>query len=690
MSAPRDLLIELGTEELPPKALKRLGEAFAQGLRDGLERAQLGFEALTHYETPRRLAVLIAGLETLQPDRPFERRGPALRAAFDAEGKPTRAAQGFAGSCGVAVEALERLENEQGAWLVYRGVEPGKAAGELVPALVGEALAALPIPKRMRWGSSTAEFVRPAHWLVLLFGDEVLDAEVLGLPAGRTTRGHRFHAPEPIELARPGDYAAVLEERGRVVASFAERRERVRRQVLAAAQSLGGEAVIGEDLLDEVTGMVEWPVALAGSFDKRFLEVPAEALVSSMRGHQKYFHVVDGAGRLLPHFIAVANIESRQPDAVRHGNERVIRPRLADAAFFWAQDRAQPLEAQLEPLKAVVFHKRLGSLYDKSTRVAALARRVAEQIGAEPAEAERAGLLSKCDLLTHMVGEFPELQGIMGRYYAMAAGEPEGVAQALDEQYMPRYAGDALPQDPVGQAVSIADKLDSLVGIFGVGEAPTGDKDPYALRRAALGVLRIAIEQRLAALDVPALLDAAVAAFGDALERAPVEAVYDFMLERLRGYYAEAGVTADVFDAVHALRPAQPADFDARVRAVTAFRALPEAEALAAANKRCANILRQAGERPEQLDAARLVEPAERALADAVERMAAEVEPRLAARDYEAALRALAGLRAPVDTFFDQVMVMAEDADLKRNRLALLARLQGLFLRVADIARLQS
>ena len=686
----RDLLIEIGTEELPPKALKKLSAAFAAGIEDGFKKVGLSQGPMKTFATPRRLAVLVSQLATQQADKEVVRRGPAITAAFKEDGCATPAALGFAKSCGVTVEQLEKLEAAEGAWLVFRKQEKGQATTALIPRIVDAALAQLPIPKRMRWGALTAEFVRPVHWVILLFGDQVVDAEILSVRSGRETRGHRFLCEKSLYVGEPAAYEPQLETEGHVVPDFAKRREAVRGQILEAAAQLGGTAVIDEDLLDEVTSMVEWPAAVTGNFEQRFLDVPSEALISTMKGNQKYFHVVDKAGNLLPHFITLANIPSRDIAAVRAGNERVVRPRLTDAAFFWNQDRKHKLADHLDALKSVVFQNKLGSLFDKSLRVAKLAAEIGTALGAEPAHCERAAMLSKCDLLSHMVGEFPELQGIMGRYYARHDGEPGDIAAALDEQYQPRFAGDTLPATGVGQALAIADKIDTLVGIFGIGQAPTGDKDPFALRRAALGVLRIAIERRLE-LDLVKLLESAQSILGAKVAAKNAAAqVYDFMMERLRAYYSDAGIHVDEFDAVIAMRPSQPFDFDRRVRAVGAFRKLPEAESLAAANKRIANILKQAGNAPAgALNAAHLKEAAEQALAGKVSSVRAEVEPLFAARDYEGALKKLAALRSTVDAFFDKVMVMVDDVDVRNNRLCLLNDLRNLFLRVADVSRLQ-
>jgi glycyl-tRNA synthetase beta chain len=700
MSKRRDLLIEIGTEELPPKAMKGLSKAFTQGVVDGLKHADLGHGKSVSYAAPRRLAVLVHNVAAGQADKVVERRGPALAAAFDEEGCPTKAASGFARSCGVEVEQLEKLETEKGSWLVYRTEEAGRSAEQLIPDIVRQSLDKLPIPKRMRWGDLKVHFVRPVHWVVLLFGEDVIETEILSVHSGRETRGHRFHHPEPVYIGEPAAYAPLLETEGHVLASFEDRREAIRGQVMEAASSVDGTAVIDEDLLDEVTSMVEWPSAVVGQFEQRFLEVPSEALISAMKGHQKYFHVVDRKGGLMPYFITISNIESRDPEVVRKGNERVIRPRLADADFFWRLDRKQRLADRLESLKAVVFQNQLGTLFDKVGRVRELAAFIAERLGGNASQADRAAALAKCDLMTEMVGEFPELQGIMGRYYAVHDGEPGEVASAIDEHYMPRFAGDVVPSTVTGQAVAIADRLDTLIGIFGIGRTPSGDKDPFGLRRSGLGVLRIIIECNLN-LDLQQLLTKAAVSYSGqkpALKFAATaehrsalaNQVFGFMMERLRGYYQEQGVTADVYEAVLARQPTQPRDFDARVKAVTEFRKLPEAESLAAANKRITNILKQAeGEVPEQVDDAHLVEEAERVLARQLVELEERLQPAFKVRDYGIAMRELARLREPVDAFFDGVMVMVDDEKLRKNRLALLQRLRHLFLQVADLSRLQ-
>jgi glycyl-tRNA synthetase beta chain len=712
----RDFLIEIGTEELPPKSLPELSRAFTDGIARGLEAASLAHGAVVAYATPRRLAVKVSRLAEHQPEQQVRRKGPPVTAAFDANGEPTRAGTAFAESCGASFDQLGRIEEPKGAFLFYEGRRAGQPAIALLPGIVQESLDKLPIARRMRWGSGTAEFVRPAHWVVMLFGSEVVDCSILGLPAGDSTRGHRFHSTRPIKVS-PATYERRLEAAGHVVASFAERRQRIRRGVLDLAASLGGIAVMSDPLLDEVTALVEWPVPIAGRFEDRFLALPPEVVIATVQDHQRYFPVRDLQGALTPWFITVSNIESRDPAQVRAGNERVVRPRLADAAFFWQTDRKQPLAAQRRALGDVTFQKQLGSLLAKSDRVASLAEQVAEVAGSDAALARRAADLAKCDLMTAMVGEFPELQGLMGRYYALHDGEHPEVAAALEEQYRPRFAGDLLPETGAGTALAIADKLDTIVGIFAAGQKPTGAKDPFGLRRAALGILRTVVEKGID-IDLQALIDAALVSVradmqAVAAERAapkddhvvvatgsfprlagpdPVAAeIYEYVMERLRAYYVEGelGVTTEMFDAVLARRPASPLDFDARLRALVDFLSLPDAASLAAANKRIANILRKAEQDvPARVDASLLQHTAERRLAAEVEELREGVESLLAARRYEAALRKLATLRPHVDSFFDGVMVMADNPAVRANRLALLAALSRLFGETADLSRL--
>ncbi len=696
----QDFLVELGTEELPPKSLLALSAAFAEGLAAGLDAAGLAHGDVRAYATPRRLAVSVRLLALAQPIQKIERRGPPVSAAFK-DGAPTRAATAFAESCGVAVEKLGRVTEPKGEFLAYSGKRAGAPAAELMPGIVQKALDALPIARRMRWGAGEVQFVRPVHWLVMLHGSQIVPCEILGLAAGRHTCGHRFHAPKAIALRSPGTYLKTLETRGKVIADIAARRERIRSGVLAAAAQAGGEALISDALLDEVTALVEWPAPLAGRFDATFLQLPREVLISTLQDHQRYFPVQDAAGRLLPVFVAVANIDSRDPEKVRQGNERVVRPRLSDAAFFYANDRKQRLADRTEALKSVTFQARLGSLHDKTLRITALATLVARAAGADVAMTQRSAGLAKCDLLTGLVGEFPELQGMMGGYYAQHDGEPAEVATAITEQYLPRFAGDALPATGPGAALSVADKLDTIVGIFAIGQKPSGAKDPFGLRRAALGVLRILIEKRID-MDLAAAIDAALRTALTDIERISgaatgvirtelVDDVYGYMMERLRAHYIEsgAGITTEMFDAVLEKRPGSPLDFDARLKALADFLTLPDAAALAAANKRISNILRKSGEEAgSRVDAGLLTDPAERTLAQALEALRRETEALLEARRYTEALRKLSALRAPVDSFFDDVMVMADDPAVRANRLALLAALQRLFQHTADLSRL--
>lgn len=687
----RDLLIEIGTEELPPKSLRQLSEAFAQQVKDGLQQAGLQHHAITAYATPRRLALLIPQLQTQQAGKSIERRGPALQAAFNAEGQPTQAALGFAKSCGVDMNAVEKLETDKGAWLVFRAQQAGQAAAAVLPQIVQKALDALPIAKRMRWGNRDAQFVRPVHWLVMLFGDDVIDCEILSVRSNRETRGHRFLQPVPLFIPQPSEYEVLLESKGKVIASFERRKQTIRAQIEEAAHRTGGRAIINENLLDEVTSMVEWPTAVLGAFEPRYLAVPKEALISTMATNQRYFHLVDNKDQLLPHFITISNIEHADMSRVRAGNERVIRPRFADAEFFWNQDRKKTLASRHDELKSVVFQQKLGTLFDKTQRVIVLAGDIAQQIGGDKLLAMRAAELCKCDLVTNMVGEFPELQGVMGRYYAAHDKEPGDVAAAIDEHYLPRFAGDHLPTTRTGQAVAIADRLDTLVGIFAIGQAPTGEKDPFGLRRAALGVLRTLIEKKLP-LDLQPLLIQAATLLPAALKAEKVVAdVLEFLLERLRAYYLNQGIRHDIFDAVKALQLTRPADFDARVQAVTTFQHEPAAQALAAANKRISNILKKNTDSlPSQIDKNLLREAAEIALAAAITKAHKAVAPLLKNRDYPAILKQLAQLRTDVDHFFDGVMVMTEDNALRLNRLALLTNLRNLFLEVADISYLQT
>ncbi|KEI69643.1 glycine--tRNA ligase subunit beta [Endozoicomonas elysicola] len=690
-----DFLIELGTEELPPKALKSLSEAFTQGIISGLEKAQITFTGYESFAAPRRLALLIKGLDTAQPDQKFERKGPAVKAAYDAEGNPSKAALGFARSNGVNFEDLEQEETPKGAWLVYRSVKQGEATKELLPEIITQSLNNLPIPKRMRWGASRTEFVRPVHWLLMLQGNSVIDCEVLGLKAGNTTRGHRFHANQEITINTPADYAQILHEQGKVIANFDTRREIIREQVEQVATTINGHSVIDPDLLDEVTALNEWPVALSGRFDDEFLSVPSEALISSMKGHQKYFHVENSEGKLLPHFITVANIESSEPRHVVEGNEKVIRPRLADAKFFYDTDRKQTQDDRREKLKPIVFQAQLGSVFAKTERIARLSSYISQTEGGDAKLAERAGQLCKSDLVSEMVLEFPELQGIMGQYYADNDGESPEVSKTLYEQYMPRFAGDQLPSTLIGCAVAIADKVDTITGIFGINQLPTGSKDPFALRRASIGVLRIIVEKKLN-LDLEALIDQAIQGYQKQGVSLPAldnlnTTVVNYMLERFDAAYQEEGIAIEIINSVKALRPTRPLDFDLRIKAVTRFNAMDEADALASANKRVSNILAKAGDIviPDTLDETLLTEAAEIELAKVVFNKKQEIAPALSEGRYALAMESLAALKEPVDMFFDQVLVNAEEEAIRLNRYALLKQLRSLFLHVADISLLQ-
>ena len=685
----QNFLVEIGTEELPPKALKTLATSFADNVEAELNQAGVTFDKIEWFAAPRRLAVKVLNLATQQPSKEIEKRGPAVSAAFDAEGKPTKAAEGWARGCGITVEQAERIATDKGEWLVHRAKIEGQPTKNLLNDIVANALAKLPIPKPMRWADKTVQFIRPVHTVTMLLADELIEGEILGVASARTIRGHRFLGEKEFEIQHADQYPQLLREKGSVVADFNERKAEILAKSQAKATALGGVADIEESLLEEVTSLVEYPNVLAAKFEERFLEVPAEALVYTMKGDQKYFPIYDKDGKLLPHFIFVSNINPEDPTAIIEGNEKVVRPRLTDAEFFFKTDLKQKLVDRLPRLESVLFQQQLGTLKDKTDRIEQLAGEIAKQIGADEAKAKRAGLLSKCDLMTNMVFEFTDTQGVMGMHYARHDGEDEEVAVALNEQYMPRFAGDELPKSLVASAVALADKFDTLTGIFGIGQAPKGSADPFALRRAALGALRIIVEKNLP-LDLEDLVKKSAALFGDKLTNQNVVAdVVDFMLGRFRAWYQDEGIAVDVIQAVLARRPTRPADFDARVRAVSHFRTLDSAEALAAANKRVSNILAKADAAIGEINLTACVEPTEKALAEAVLALRTEVQPLIAQGDYTAVLDKLANLRAPVDSFFDNVMVNAEDPALRQNRLAILNTLQGLFLQVADISVLQ-
>jgi glycyl-tRNA synthetase beta chain len=685
MSA-KDLLFELCTEELPPRTLPALSNALTEGLAKGIDAAGVPHGRIHGFATPRRLAVWIEKLAEHQPDRQVERRGPPLANAFDAHGSPTQAATAFAKSCGVPVEELSKLTTEKGAWLQFRGTERGAATTALLKDILTQAIAALPIAKRMRWGAHSAEFVRPVHSVVLLYGDEVVPMEVLGLESGRVTSGHRFHSPKPITLKRAKGYETKL-RRAKVIADFAKRREMIRLGVIAAAAEVNGTALIDDALLDEVTALVEWPVPLTGQFEQRFLSLPREVVIATVQDHQRYFAVQGPDGKLSGWFVTVSNIESRDPSKVREGNERVVRPRLSDAAFFWDQDRKMSLQGHAARLSGVIFQAKLGNYADKTARVTLLSELIGRSIGAGP-DIAQAAELSKADLMTAMVGEFPELQGTMGRYYAEAEGLPHDVSLAIEEHYRPRFAGDALPSTKIGQALSLADKIDTLVGIFAIEQRPTGTKDPFGLRRAALGVLRILLEAQLD-LDLADVLGAAAAA--QPVQRSAVaDEVYDFIAERLRGMLLEQpGTTPEMLDAVFANRPRSPLDAVTRLKALKEFLLLPDAVVLAAINKRIANILKKTQVSQDwAVDPQGLTEEAERGLHHALKELRDPVLDATKQRRYADSLQALVGLRAPVNDFFDRVMVMDENTAKRNNRLALLRDVQALLGGVADLSRL--
>ena len=685
----QNFLVEIGTEELPPKALKTLATSFADNVEAELNQAGLIFDKIEWFAAPRRLAVKVLNLATQQPSKEIEKRGPAVSAAFDAEGKPTKAAEGWARGCGITVEQAARIATDKGEWLVHRAKIEGQPTKNLLNDIVANALAKLPIPKPMRWADKTVQFIRPVHTVTMLLGDELIEGEILGVASARTIRGHRFLGEKEFDIQHADQYPQLLREKGSVVADFNERKAEILAKSQAKATALGGVADIEESLLEEVTSLVEYPNVLAAKFEERFLAVPAEALVYTMKGDQKYFPIYDKDGKLLPHFIFVSNINPEDPTAIIEGNEKVVRPRLTDAEFFFKTDLKQKLVDRLPRLETVLFQQQLGTLKDKTDRIEQLAGEIAKQIGADEAKAKRAGLLSKCDLMTNMVFEFTDTQGVMGMHYARHDGEDEEVAVALNEQYMPRFAGDELPKSLVASAAALADKFDTLTGIFGIGQAPKGSADPFALRRAALGSLRIIVEKNLP-LDLEDLVKKSAALFGDKLTNQNVVTdVVDFMLGRFRAWYQDEGIAVDVIQAVLARRPTRPADFDARVRAVSHFRTLDSAEALAAANKRVSNILAKADAAIGEINLTACLEPAEKALAEAVLALRTEVQPLIAQGDYTAVLDKLANLRAPVDSFFDNVMVNAEDPALRQNRLAILNTLQGLFLQVADISVLQ-
>ncbi|MEW6989578.1 glycine--tRNA ligase subunit beta [Colwelliaceae bacterium 6441] len=684
------LIIELGTEELPPKSLKKLATVFFEQITSQIEAAELAYEKATWFATPRRLAVKVNGLTAKQEDKEIEKRGPAINVAFNEAGEASKAALGWARSNGITIEQAQRLKTDKGEWLLHKALQTGQHISDLLPAIVNNAITKLPIPKPMRWGSERIQFIRPVHTLTMMFGNEVINGETLGVSSNNLLQGHRFHHHGLVSLDHADNYEAVLKE-AFVIADYQERQTLISEQIKNAEQSLSAEALIDQELLDEVTALVEWPVTLVGSFDKEFLQVPAEPLIYSMKDHQKYFPVKDKAGNLLNKFIFVANIESKEPEKVIFGNEKVIRPRLADAEFFFKTDKKQTLESRLASLETVLFQKQLGTLKAKSERIAMLSESIAKQCGEDALLAYRAGLLSKTDLMTDMVLEFPQVQGTMGKYYAEHDGEEKGVAQALEDQYRPRFAGDTLPEGNIGCAVAIADKVDTLVGIFGINQPPKGDKDPFALRRAAIGLIRIIIEKQLD-LDIAELIDESITLYGDKLSNDNTQQqVIDFVLARFKAHYQEQGVSIDVIQAVLANAPTAPLDFDKRVSAVSHFKAMAESATLAAANKRVGNILAKFdGQLYAEFNSEIASEAAEINLATTFTKIKSNIKPLLDRRDYQAVLTELSQVKEPIDVFFDSVMVMADDEKTKINRLTLLNEIRNSFLAIADISVLQS
>ncbi|WP_028834901.1 MULTISPECIES: glycine--tRNA ligase subunit beta [unclassified Pseudoalteromonas] len=688
MSA-ENLLVEIGTEELPPKSLRKLAEAFAANLTAELESLELAHQGVSWYASPRRLGLQVKALDAKQQDKEVEKRGPATKAAFDAEGNPTKAAMGWARGCGIEVKDAQTLETDKGAWLLHIAKVAGQETKLLMADAISKALAKLPIPKPMRWGANKTQFIRPVHTVTILLGSELIEGEILGKQVSNQLQGHRFHHPEKISINHADDVFDVLKS-AYVIADYEQRKEQIRAQIEDAAKAVNAVVAMDEDLLEEVTSLVEWPVTLTATFEEAFLDVPAEALIYTMKDDQKYFPLLDQNGKLLNKFLFVSNIESKDPSVVISGNEKVVRPRLADAQFFFETDKKKTLESRLESLDSVLFQKQLGTLKDKSQRISELAGYIAEQLGADKALAARAGLLSKTDLMTEMVMEFTDVQGVMGMHYARHDGEAEDVAVAQNEQYMPRFAGDNLPTSLISCAVAIADKFDTLVGIFGIGQAPKGDKDPFALRRAAIGALRIMVEKQLP-LDILDLVAKSQTLFGEKLTNLNVSTdVFEFMLGRFRAWYQDEGIEVDVIQAVLARRPTKPVDFDRRVKAVSHFRTLDAAESLAAANKRVSNILAKNNITTQgDVDQSLLSDDAEKVLAAQVAKFATDLAPLYSDGNYQEALSQLAGIRDSVDNFFDNVMVMADDEAVKQNRLALLSQLSGLFLEIADISVLQ-
>lgn len=683
-----DFLVEIGCEELPAKHIDRLAQALLQGITEGLQKAQLSFDKANYLASPRRLAVTVHGLQLQQAQQAFERKGPPLKAAYDANGNPSRALQGFLQSCGAQLNQLTELTTDKGVWLQYKGIKPGQAASHLLPAIVSDTIKRLPMPKTMRWGKHDIEFLRPVQWLVMMLGEQVIAHQMLGKSSRQQTVGHHFMAPQMLNLVHANQYENLLAEQGKVIVDPAKRRQLIIEQSQTLATSINGKAVIDEELLAEVTNLVEWPVALLASFDPDFLQVPAEALIAAMQVHQKSFAVMDDKQQLLPYFITISNIDSKHKKQVIQGNQKVMAARLADAKFFYDIDSKKRLEVYLPALNAVSFQKQLGSLHDKALRISQLAQTIAEQLGADTTMAARAGLLAKADLVSEMVQEFPELQGIMGYYYAK--DEDAGIRDAIKQHYQPKFSGDQLPESKLACAVALADKLDTLAGIFGIGQVPTGDKDPFALRRAAMGVVRILLERQLP-LDLYQLINQSIMAYADRLSNQHVASkLFDFILERLRTWYRDKQVSSEIVNAVMAKCPHQLIDVDARVNALLDFMQQPEAKPLCEANKRLRNILQKNANDDLNggVEVNLLQEPAEQQLVEQLQKTVVEIQQASDHQNYQQVLSQLANLHSPLEAFFDNVMVISENMALRENRLRLLQQLRQLFLQVADLSLL--
>ncbi|MBT7410392.1 MAG: glycine--tRNA ligase subunit beta [Methylococcales bacterium] len=691
MTTKQDFLIEIGTEELPPKSLEKLSQAFGKKILELLDKNQLNYTTSKNYASPRRLAVVISDLDIQQQDQQIERKGPSVKAGFDKDGQPTKAALGFAKSCGVEISDLIKVETKKGEWLIFKTTQKGQKCNEILPELIKQSLQSLPIAKRMRWGSLTDEFVRPIHWITAIHGNEVLNFNLYNLQSSNITQGHRFHHPENIVINKANDYETVLKTKGFVIADLETRKNDIKNQVEALAKSVNGKAILDENLLQEVTGLVEWPIAILGEFDTEFLQVPKEVLISSMQSHQKYFAVVNKDNNIMPYFITIANIDSKDHNVIKEGNEKVIRPRLADAVFFWERDKKIKLSERVDQLKNVIFQKQLGSIYDKSCRIKTLSFAMADILDCNKEDVERAAMLCKTDLMTEMVGEFPDLQGIMGQYYAHCNDEKQSVSIAMNEQYQPRFSGDILPESSIGQIISIADKVDTIAGIFSTGKKPTGDKDPFGLRRASIGVIRILIEKKLD-INIDELIKHSCKNFDNLSENKTLETeVYNYISDRLTGYFLDCGFSIDVIDAVISSRKLTILDdTHNRLIAVRDFIKQAESVSLISANKRIRNILKKSDAVESTIDEKLLQDTHEINLVKKLNEITTLVNNCTINLEYNKSLTILSELKITADDFFNNVMVMADDEKIKFNRLAILNNIQNLFLQIADLSKLQS